>query len=158
MDQEGAMRPEILSSLFQNGLMGMEIPAEYGGSEMNFTSACIAVEEVRNFGRENQKERGLIQRNRFITPPPHTKPPPPHTLDRCRRPLLRDPRRHPEHPHQQRRPFLGFSDPQGPLAPPPCHRHSFQFLPLRGRLRFRRLRNEDHRPPFLRRQHVHHKR
>ncbi|GMI22597.1 hypothetical protein TrCOL_g4486 [Triparma columacea] len=46
MDQEGAMRPEILSSLFQNGLMGMEIPAEYGGSEMNFTSACIAVEEI----------------------------------------------------------------------------------------------------------------
>jgi len=46
MDREGEMKPEILQSLFANGLMGMEIPEEYGGSGMNFTSACIAVEEV----------------------------------------------------------------------------------------------------------------
>jgi alkylation response protein AidB-like acyl-CoA dehydrogenase len=47
MDREGAMRPDIIKSLFDNGLMGMEIPEKYGGSEMNFTSAIIAVEEVR---------------------------------------------------------------------------------------------------------------
>lgn len=46
MDREGAMKPEIISSLFSNGLMGMEIPVEHGGSGMNFTSACIAVEEI----------------------------------------------------------------------------------------------------------------
>ena len=46
MDREGAMRPDILKSLFDNGLMGMEIPEKYGGSEMNFTSAVIAVEEI----------------------------------------------------------------------------------------------------------------
>jgi len=46
MDRKGEMDPKIISSLFSNGLMGMEIPEEYGGSGMNFTSACIAVEEI----------------------------------------------------------------------------------------------------------------
>ena len=46
MDQAGEMKPEILKSMFENGLMGMEIPEEFGGSGMNFTSACLAVEEV----------------------------------------------------------------------------------------------------------------
>jgi len=45
-DKACEMDPAILQSLFDNGLMGMEIPAEYGGSEMSFTSACLAVEEV----------------------------------------------------------------------------------------------------------------
>ena len=46
MDTKCEMRPEIIKSLFDNGLMGMEIPVEHGGSGMNFTSACIAIEEI----------------------------------------------------------------------------------------------------------------
>jgi len=46
MDEEGTMRENIISGLFDCGFMGMEIPEEYGGSGMNFTSACLAVEEI----------------------------------------------------------------------------------------------------------------
>jgi len=46
MDQEKKMMPSVLTSMFEHGIMGMEIPAEFGGSEMSFTSACLAVEEV----------------------------------------------------------------------------------------------------------------
>lgn len=46
MDEEGSMRQDVINGLFECGLMGMEIPEEYGGSGMNFTSACLAVEEI----------------------------------------------------------------------------------------------------------------
>ena len=46
MDNEAKLRPEILTSLFECGFMGMEIPEEYGGSNMSFTSACLAIEEI----------------------------------------------------------------------------------------------------------------
>lgn len=46
MDNEAKLRPEILQSLFAQGYMGMEIPEEYGGSGLSFTSACLVVEEI----------------------------------------------------------------------------------------------------------------
>lgn len=46
MDNEGQLRPEILSDLFQQGFMGMEIPEQYGGSGLGFTSSCLVVEEI----------------------------------------------------------------------------------------------------------------
>jgi short/branched chain acyl-CoA dehydrogenase len=46
MDNEAKLRPEILESLFAQGFMGMEVPEEYGGSSLSFTSACLAVEEI----------------------------------------------------------------------------------------------------------------
>eukprot|EP01102_Stenamoeba_stenopodia_P004521 TRINITY_DN1481_c0_g1_i2.p1 TRINITY_DN1481_c0_g1~~TRINITY_DN1481_c0_g1_i2.p1 ORF type:complete len:421 (+),score=134.17 TRINITY_DN1481_c0_g1_i2:147-1409(+) len=46
MDEEGKMEPEIIKGLFDNGLMGIETEAEYGGSNMSFTSAIIAIEEL----------------------------------------------------------------------------------------------------------------
>ena len=46
MDKACKMKPEILKSMFDHGIMGMEIPADFGGSEMSFTSACLAVEEI----------------------------------------------------------------------------------------------------------------
>jgi len=46
MDREARIRPEILSELFQQGFMGMEIPQDFGGSELSFTSACLTVEEI----------------------------------------------------------------------------------------------------------------
>jgi len=46
MDNEGKTRPDVIHGLFDHGFMGMEIPEEYGGSEMNFTSACLVVEEL----------------------------------------------------------------------------------------------------------------
>jgi short-chain 2-methylacyl-CoA dehydrogenase len=46
MDNEGKLRPHVLQRLFEQGFMGMEIPTEFGGSELTFTSACLAVEEI----------------------------------------------------------------------------------------------------------------
>ncbi|KAL6705919.1 hypothetical protein ACN47E_006198 [Coniothyrium glycines] len=46
MDEAEQMDPAVVEQLFEQGLMGIEIPEEYGGSGMNFTSAIIAIEEL----------------------------------------------------------------------------------------------------------------
>uniref|UniRef100_K3WZZ9 short-chain 2-methylacyl-CoA dehydrogenase n=1 Tax=Globisporangium ultimum (strain ATCC 200006 / CBS 805.95 / DAOM BR144) TaxID=431595 RepID=K3WZZ9_GLOUD len=46
MDQAGEMDHEITKGLFENGLLSVEIPAEYGGSEASFMSLCITIEEL----------------------------------------------------------------------------------------------------------------
>lgn len=46
MDHVGAMHPEVVSALFEHGLMGIEAPAEFGGVGLGFMAACLAVEEV----------------------------------------------------------------------------------------------------------------
>lgn len=46
MDEAETMDPVVVEQLFEQGLMAIEIPEEYGGSGMNFTSAIIAIEEL----------------------------------------------------------------------------------------------------------------
>src|SRR5271166_5737256 len=46
MDEEQHFSPELLPQLFNLGLMGMEIPVEYGGSGGSFFEAILAVEEL----------------------------------------------------------------------------------------------------------------
>ncbi|GFZ44980.1 hypothetical protein JCM24511_02706, partial [Saitozyma sp. JCM 24511] len=46
MDEKEMMDPEVIQGLFDNGLMGIETPADLSGSECSFTSAIIAVEEL----------------------------------------------------------------------------------------------------------------
>jgi len=46
MDEAERMDPEIIERCFEQGLMGIEIPEEYGGSGMNFTAAIIGIEEL----------------------------------------------------------------------------------------------------------------
>jgi len=46
MDNKSEMKKEVIDGLFECGLMGMEVPEEYGGAGMNFTSACLVVEEI----------------------------------------------------------------------------------------------------------------
>lgn len=46
MDEAEAMDAAVVEQLFEQGLMGIEIPEDYGGSGMNFTSAIIAIEEL----------------------------------------------------------------------------------------------------------------
>ena len=46
MDEKAEMNKEIVSKLFEMGLMGVETPEEYGGSGASFTMACLAVEEI----------------------------------------------------------------------------------------------------------------
>lgn len=46
MDDEQRFVPELLPRLFHLGLMGIEIPIEYGGSGGTFFDAILAVEEI----------------------------------------------------------------------------------------------------------------
>src|SRR6185295_17749704 len=46
MDQAGAFRKDILTKLFEMGLMGIEVPEEYGGQGGSFFQAVLAVEEL----------------------------------------------------------------------------------------------------------------
>lgn len=46
MDDKECINPSILRQLFDNGFMAMEIPEQYGGCAMNFTSACLVIEEI----------------------------------------------------------------------------------------------------------------
>ncbi|CAH1961184.1 unnamed protein product [Acanthoscelides obtectus] len=46
MEQNGRINDAVLDMLFQNGLLGIEIDSDYGGSECNFTTTVVAVEEI----------------------------------------------------------------------------------------------------------------
>jgi short-chain 2-methylacyl-CoA dehydrogenase len=46
MDEAEAMDPAVVEALFEQGLMGVEIPEEYGGAGMNFTAAIVCIEEL----------------------------------------------------------------------------------------------------------------
>jgi short-chain 2-methylacyl-CoA dehydrogenase len=46
MDEKQEMSPELVSQLFDMGLMGIEIPEEYGGTGASFFTAILVVEEL----------------------------------------------------------------------------------------------------------------
>ncbi|KAI9806526.1 MAG: hypothetical protein M1833_003713 [Piccolia ochrophora] len=46
MDEAEAMDPTLVELLFEQGLMGIEIPESYGGAGMNFTAAIVGIEEL----------------------------------------------------------------------------------------------------------------
>ena len=46
MDESEKMDPALIEQLFEQGLMGIEIPEEYGGAGMNFTAAIVGIEEL----------------------------------------------------------------------------------------------------------------
>lgn len=46
MDEEAKMDPALVKQLFEMGLMGIESPEKFGGSQSTFFNACLAVEEI----------------------------------------------------------------------------------------------------------------
>ncbi|EXJ87310.1 acyl-CoA dehydrogenase [Capronia epimyces CBS 606.96] len=46
MDEAETMDPAVVEQMFEQGLMAFEIPEEYGGAGMNFTSAIVGIEEL----------------------------------------------------------------------------------------------------------------
>jgi short-chain 2-methylacyl-CoA dehydrogenase len=46
MDEAEVMDPAIVEQLFEQGLMGVEIPEEFGGAGMSFTAAIVGIEEL----------------------------------------------------------------------------------------------------------------
>lgn len=46
MDEAEALRPDILTACYELGLMGIEVPVEYGGAEGSFFMAILAIEAL----------------------------------------------------------------------------------------------------------------
>jgi len=46
MDEAGSFKPEILSKFFELGLMGIEVPEQWGGAGGSFFLATLAIEEL----------------------------------------------------------------------------------------------------------------
>ncbi len=46
MDEASAMRPELIAQCFELGLMGIEVPEQYGGAGGSFFLATLAIEEL----------------------------------------------------------------------------------------------------------------
>ena len=46
MDEKAVFERSIIDQFFQLGIMGIEIPVEYGGGGGTFFEACLAVEEI----------------------------------------------------------------------------------------------------------------
>ncbi len=46
MDEQQKFEPELIARLFALGLMGIEVPVEYGGPGGTFFEAILAVEEI----------------------------------------------------------------------------------------------------------------
>src|SRR5215469_14185268 len=46
MDEKGVFEHELLDQFFQLGLMGIEVPEQYGGAGGRFFEAILAVEEI----------------------------------------------------------------------------------------------------------------
>jgi butyryl-CoA dehydrogenase/short/branched chain acyl-CoA dehydrogenase len=46
MDEKGKFAPELIRQFFELGLMGIEVPEEYGGQGGSFFNAILAVEEL----------------------------------------------------------------------------------------------------------------
>lgn len=46
MEENGRLDDGLVKQLFDNGLMGIEIPTEYGGVGSNFMTSIITVEEI----------------------------------------------------------------------------------------------------------------
>ncbi|HET9953146.1 MAG TPA: acyl-CoA dehydrogenase [Polyangiaceae bacterium] len=46
MDERAALEPEIVRTLFDLGVMGIEIPPQYGGAGSNFFTAILAVQAL----------------------------------------------------------------------------------------------------------------
>jgi short-chain 2-methylacyl-CoA dehydrogenase len=46
MDEKGVFDRELIEQFFQLGLMGIEVPEQYGGAGGKFFEAILAVEEI----------------------------------------------------------------------------------------------------------------
>ena len=46
MDEQQKMSPALIKQLFDQGLMGIEVPEEYGGGRASFFNSILAIEEI----------------------------------------------------------------------------------------------------------------
>ncbi|CAF1165853.1 unnamed protein product [Rotaria sordida] len=46
MEEAGGFKPELMQAIFDQGLMSIDVPLEYGGSGQTFFSVALAIEEI----------------------------------------------------------------------------------------------------------------
>lgn len=46
MDEQHKFEPSVVQAMFDNGLMGIEVDTEFGGSSCNFLTTILTVEEI----------------------------------------------------------------------------------------------------------------
>ncbi|CAF1104137.1 unnamed protein product [Adineta ricciae] len=46
MEEAGAFKPELMKAIFDQGLMAVDVPVEYGGSGQTFFSSVLVIEEM----------------------------------------------------------------------------------------------------------------
>ena len=46
MDRDGRMDPQLITQLFEMGLMGVEIPEQHGGAGSSFFTSILVIEEL----------------------------------------------------------------------------------------------------------------
>ncbi|CAF1154951.1 unnamed protein product [Rotaria sordida] len=46
MEEAGGFKPELIQAIFDQGLMSIDVPLEYGGSGQTFFSVALAIEEI----------------------------------------------------------------------------------------------------------------
>ena len=51
MEQAGKIDPQLIPKYFELGLMGIEVPEEYGGAGGNLFMVTLAVEEISKINR-----------------------------------------------------------------------------------------------------------
>ena len=57
MDEKGIFNKDLIHEFFQLGIMGIEIPEQYGGSGAKFFEAILAVEELSRVQRIRRRSR-----------------------------------------------------------------------------------------------------
>ena len=61
MDEAAVFRKDIIQQFFRLGLMGIEIPEEYGGQGGSFFQAILAVEELSAVDPSAGSDRGRAE-------------------------------------------------------------------------------------------------
>ena len=61
MDEAGVFRKDLIRQFFDIGLMGIEIPEEYGGQGGSFFQAVLAVEELSAVDPSAGRDRGCAE-------------------------------------------------------------------------------------------------
>ena len=61
MDEKGVFEPSLIKKFFELGLMGIEVPEQYGGGGGTFFEAILAVEELSRGGCLGRRHRGCAE-------------------------------------------------------------------------------------------------
>src|SRR5947209_15014126 len=66
MDEKGVFDHDLIQQFFQLGLMGIEIPEQYGGGGGKFFEAILAVEEMSRVDARSEEHTAELQSRQYL--------------------------------------------------------------------------------------------